>query len=394
MQWVRRCDLRLWLLTLLAGLAACVTPDFSTADSEFPKSGFAFYSGSQDRAGDLYLGLTELEHPESGVRVVLIPMYHVAGAAYYATVQEELDRSDLVLIEGVGDDPSLAPSQLLLEVMFGNLRRIASFTELTRQHEALRLGRNWKPADLPLADWRAGMPWWSPAVQTLCLPLIVVAAESAALVSWFEQLVLAPFGSPTAVEAAWRHFVVSDANQPDDDGLDFLLPGIISERNARVLQVFEESLAQESVRRIAIPWGAAHMPGILRGLEQLGYTTRDHRWVRAISVASLLAGKEDAANESTDFLIPYLLHWRSHAAAWNLTLALGSLRIEAPPEGYQVELLWSLLAFLRGSDVAETSAFQLLPSLLGRPILFRWSTRGAASELRFLLFFEIGSLDD
>jgi len=376
-------------------LSACLAPERAEEELEKPDGGFEFYTGSKDKAGDFYLGLTELEHPASGVRVVLIPMYHVAEAGYYAAVQEELERSDLVLVEGVGGDPSLSPSQALLEIVFASQRRIASFSALTRQHEALRHGAHWKPADLPLADWRATMPWWSPAVQTLSLPLIVVVTEPAALISWTERLLLAPFGSigsGAAVETAWRHFLVNDPPETDDEALDFLLPGIISLRNEHLLAVFEDALSDPDVRRVAIPWGAAHMPGILDGLEASGFAIRDHRWIRAISVAGLLSGETDTAFESTDFLIPYLIHWRSLEDAWNLSLALGALQFEAPPRGYQVDLLWSLLASLAGNPVAETASFQLLPSLFGRPLLFRWKSRGESSQVQFLLFFEFGTL--
>ncbi len=372
--------------------AACVAPDVRRDfEEDLPESGFQFYSGSSSVAGDFYVGVTEYGD-EQGRSVVLIPMIHVADAGFYDAVSEELDRADVVLAEGVRGTPSLGPQLFLMSYVFGNMRRLASFAQLTAQSEALSFGANVKNADLSIEEWQAGSPWWTPLVQVGFTPFLVVVMESAALTTWISQGLYGVAFAGEQIDGSWRHFLVEDSSDDEDDGLELLLPGIIHRRNAAVLDTLDH--LEPSMERVAIPWGANHMPGIADGLVERGFAPISHRWIRAVSVRTFLQEwPEGSANEASDFYVPYLLHWRHHEHSWYASLLLRSILLESPPDSFRLELLWELLASVSVDGETKSGRFQLLPTLFGRPLLFERAYARGDARWRFLLFFELGSLE-
>ena len=92
---------KLLLLILLCMLSACAAPDVGP-EQRLPESGYVFYTGTDDLAGDLYIGITDLEHADSGKLVVLVPMVHTGDADFFRLVQEELDRADVVAFAEAG----------------------------------------------------------------------------------------------------------------------------------------------------------------------------------------------------------------------------------------------------------------------------------------------------
>lgn len=377
---------------LLACVAtACRAPSTVLDPSALPERGFEYYSGSDGVAGDLWLGFTTFTHAESGRTCVLLPVYHVAEARFYEEVQREMDAADVVLTEGVGGAPSLSPALFLTSYAFANYRRVASLAGLTHQGEAIAWRPNQRNADLRMAEFQASWPWSTPIGQALALPVVAVAWDTAIVLSWFERGGQALLGRGDVFRAAWRHWMVSDADDETDSSI--LLPGVIETRNERLLERLDEVAADEMVRRVAVPWGAAHFPSLKPELEDRGWTESDHRWVRAVSVRELLEDGDDDAerpDEAFDLFVPYLGQVRSHGAAWNLSLLLHAVSFDRRAGGEsRLELLWELLLSLRRNAAAGEFELQLLPSLLGRPLLFEYRGRRDDGRLRFLWFFEV-----
>ena len=382
--------IRLPLLALAAAAAGCSSLDTDDAPTPLPERGYEVYTGDSDDAGDMYLGFTTYRHEPTGKTCVLLPVYHVATAAFYEAVQREMDRADVVLTEGVGGAPSLSPGLALTTYLFANYSRLASFGGLTMQSEAIVARPNQRNADLRLEEFQAGWPWHTPIVQGLVLPFLVVVMEPLVLGSWLERGLVAPFGGGDAFAASWRHFLVEDAN--DDDGpSDVLLPGVVDVRNERLLEEIDRAVADDEVAHIAVPWGAAHFPPMRDDLEERGWTEVGHEWVRAIPVRALLEGELTRDDESFDLMIPWALHVRGRSGeSWSVSAALNSILVERrPTSDVHVGLLWELLLSLRSNPDGDHFELQLLPSLFGRPLLFQYVGDADDSRLRFLWFFEV-----
>lgn len=376
-------------LAALLAVTSCAKPSLDRTPSEPPEQGFEFYTGGDDDAGDLLLGFTTYTHAETGRTCILLPVYHVAEAGFFAEVQREMDAADVVLTEGVAGAPSLSPALPFTAYVFANYRRLASFTGLAHQGEVITWRPNQRNADLRLAEFQASWPWTTPIGQAVALPAIALVWEPTVLLSWLERAGRTLVGSRAAFRAGWRHWLVSDANERDDeDGV--LVPGVISTRNVRLLEVLDEVAADDAVRRIAIPWGAAHFPPLRDDLEARGWAESEHRWVRAIAVRELLGEPGSDETAGFDLFLPWVMQVRALAPSWNLSLLFHSIAIERrPDEVTSVELLWELLLSLRRNPPGGELDLQVLPSLFGRPLLFEYVGTPDDSRLRFLWFFEV-----
>lgn len=379
------------LLALFA--PGCFSPDVTDAELvPLPEQGFLFYTGTGDEAGDLYSGFTELTHVESGKVCVLVPMIHLAEAAFYGEVQQEIDRADVVLVEGVRGTPSLAPLLGLSKYILSNYPRFSSHLGLTQQGEAVEWRDNWKNADVQWSEWQSEMPWWSPLSQTLMAPFMVLFYEPGNLAMWLGSSLRGLIGDGDSFHAGARHALARLLTEEDEDELEVLLPGVIEYRNQRLLERFDQEVERDGVRRVAMPWGAAHFDGFLDAMRERGYEPTGHRWVPAITVRSLLKG--EAGPEAFDLMIPYLVHWRDHRTSWSLDLLFRSIAVESRAgDSSSFELLWELLFAMNSNGGSDTFDLQLLPSLFGRPILFEYDRIGEQTRYRFLWLFEIGELD-
>ena len=142
---------KLLIFILLCTLSACAAPDLGP-EQMLPESGYLFHTGKDDLAGDLYIGITDLEHADSGKVVVLVPMVHTGDADFFRRVQEELDRADVVLMEGVWGAPSLSPTLFFINYLLSSQRRLAYHMNHVWEGEGLVYRPNWRWADLSLGQ--------------------------------------------------------------------------------------------------------------------------------------------------------------------------------------------------------------------------------------------------
>jgi hypothetical protein len=369
----------------------CSTPGLGLEKSPVG-TGFYFYTGDEDTAGELYLGMHEMRHLETGKTVLLIPMIHGADPAFYRTVQEKIDGADRVLTEGVWGVGSLSPTFFVIYYLNHNSRRNLSYMGLTYQNEGLNSRPNWQNADLSKADFQMSTPWWTPFAHAVMLPLWLVVLEPMNVGNWFNDMAHGAVGEGDTLEARKRHsLILKLQEETGEDVIDnFVLPGAITVRNAKVLAEFDRLAARPEIERIAIPWGSAHMKGLEYALVRKGYSLSRHEWLPAISVRNLLTGEGDGGETPSNFKIPYLVHWRSYQDDWSLATLFSLIDLGGGEEKFQFSLAWDLLFHL--TSVGDEEEIQLLPSLFGRPLLFEWARRGEDTRFRFLLIFELGSL--
>ncbi len=328
-----------------------------------------------------------------------MPTIHVADAQFFRQVQEEIDRADLVLTEGVGDSSALAPTRLLVAYLFANYARWALHGDLAVQHEVLRYGENAASGDLTRAEFAAQMPWYAPLVHVLVAPVIVAGSEVHNAVAFALGTLSVPLGGRTGFEAGYRQLVypplAGEGTEPSAEVAELLLPGVVEARNARLLEVLDEALAERARCRICVPWGVAHMPGLAAALEERGFQPAAHRWLCAVRVRTHGdLDADEAPVRATDFYIPYLIQWRSLDGVRSLGLACESIHYERSDAGSaSCSLLWNILFSWARNDRAERVRWQLLFSLFERPLLIGYERRGSDKHVRFLLLGRVSWTD-
>ncbi len=366
---------------------------------------YDFFTGDESVAGDYFVRVERWRHPESLRQVTLLPMVHLADAAFFAAVEERLRDADVVLTEGVGGAPALSPATFLLAYVFGNYSRACWLGDLSLQSDALDEGPRARGGDLDAAAFSDAMGCGAPLLQAVALPLLMVLVEPLHLGRWLCTASAGLRDGATADAASFRQWLVSDLAATDGDELesDGLLPGIIETRNRHLLEQLDLAFAPPAVDHVALPWGASHMPGLAVGLAERGFEPIAAEWVRAIAVRALL--DDDAADSAsasgadrTHVYLPYLFDWRSDRRGGGLSLLCDALAVrktaarDAADRGpCSVELLWGLLATCEVGREQGQSSFSLLPQLFARPLLFEWRRRGESHRVRFLWFFEIGA---
>jgi tetratricopeptide (TPR) repeat protein len=218
-----------------------------------------------------------LQHRDTPLEFVLYPMIHVGSASFYAQVQDRLRSADLVVAEGV--TPGERRGSLLLRT-------------LTLSYEVLRFNRRAGLVEQDLDYDSLGIPVINPDVNAdaflrawrrigfvyrlalwCVLPFIVLA-----------QLV---WGS----QRIWTKAVeVSDLPSDEEEDLAEVSPemeeAFLGERDRRLLAALlrlHEERGTEALK-VAVVYGAGHVPAIVHGLREHGYRARLGDWLTVVDL--------------------------------------------------------------------------------------------------------------
>lgn len=380
----------------LASLA-CTAPDPIVTDAVPPtdaKVRSGFYTGLEQNVGDLLTPHIEMRHKDTGREVTLLGMVHYADGEFYDKVNALCDESDVVVIEGVRGSPSLGPFLFVSTYVFAIQRRLGYLGDFVAQSEGFRRTAKWKNGDVDLAEWQNDMPWYTPLAQTVVGPLMVVVLEPLTILGWvYDTLGEATFTSRNAelrVRAYWARILTNDEDEDDDGGL---IPGIIGQRNEHLLAELDRIFQDEKIRHAVLPWGAAHLPGLVEGLKKRGYEVTKTEWMRCWSIKSAL--KDDTLADPATFYIPWVVSWRNHLDTSTLALAFESISWQSRASGaWRFELLWDLLWSQSGDSFDDSSSFRLGPKLFGVPLLLERDRVGENARWRFLLLGRVGDLGE
>lgn len=374
---------------VLAATVSCTAPDPIERDHEPPQSltYSTFYTGDDDGAGDLLAPIVTMNHDDGRV-VTLIGMVHLADAAFYDAVNVECAKADRVLTEGVGGSPSLGIFMLTTNTVFTMQRRFSHYMGFPAQGDAFEDGPNHENGDAKLADWQAWQPWWTPITQTILTPFLVVIFEAANLEFWAGDLLTHLTFTNRAYELRVRQLYGSLLAEPDDDRDDnVLLPGILDHRNDVLLERVDEEFEDENVKTIALPWGAAHLRGLVSGLTTRGFRQTELRWQRAWSIKSA----EETWPKPTAFYVPWVVFYKSFREATTFAVALDAISWNSRATGaWRFELFWELLYTQGGNAAGDASDFRVGPLLFGRPILLERRAKQGDATWRFLIFGSLG----
>jgi hypothetical protein len=180
-----------------------------------------------------------------GKKVELVPMAHVADAAFYRTISQSFPTNSVVLMEGVTDRHNLLTNGI-------SYKRMAHSLRLTEQKKEFKPQGKLVNADIDVDEFSTN------TINVLNLVLLFHAkgmnAETA--------MQLATYSPPPSIQQQ-------------------LLDDLIYKRNEHLLEKLQDELLESDV--IIIPWGAGHMPGIAQAIQKDGFHltgTEDYTIIR------------------------------------------------------------------------------------------------------------------
>lgn len=378
-----------FLLVSILLLASCSTelPDYHEA----PQDQYNYYSGGK-LYGNHYCKVQKFTQEETGKSITLIGMIHIADQSFYDQVDTELDKVDIVLEEGIHGLPSFGINKYFGLYTFDIIDRLTKVQGLVSQNRALKTRSNAKSADMSVKEFKAQGGISTPLFQLISLPIIAVFTEPSYLYYWSKNNLSAVLDTELLKdsEAQIRHHTLN-AMDTTQKPSKVLLPGIIDARNVFLIEKAMEYLKQDKVNSIAIPWGAAHMPGVEALLLEKGFTKSDEeKWLRSIAVEDYLQTEEQFTSIDSSG-IPYVMMVDSYKDFVSTSFLFSSIKTISTKNYERTTTLWGDL-----TDYIKTkkgSYFSLLPKIAGKPLLLDIFNGKEKTKVRFLWFFSIGSLD-
>ena len=249
-----------------------------------------------------------------GVQVDLVAAIHIADKAYYQTLNQRFRDYDAVLYEMIkikkprplpAEDGFRSPKnreksrsgqasknpRLVGQMLAAQMQKaMQSVLKLQSQVEEI----DYSPANFIHADMDAAV---FARLQNQRKENFLTLMLQSALQE--RRMQLSGQARPPSLAEIFRAFSGNDsahslkwlfARQLDqvelmlsgiDQGLDGKGSVIISERNQVALRVLDQQLRQTQKRRIAIFYGAAHMPDFEKHLRQRGFRKTKHQWISA-----------------------------------------------------------------------------------------------------------------
>lgn len=204
-----------------------------------------------------------------GPVVRVFPMLHVAAPEFYREVERRLRECDLLVVEGIDGDSAVGDALM------------ATYKVIPANDDSGLV-----EDDIPYGD--LGVPIVTPDVTAGEfdqgfgeLPL------KTRLLTW-AAIPVVTVGQFFAGRRAMLNLEVNDlptaAEELRGEDLDQFMDLLLGRRDDQVLTALAEIVrdrAEETID-VAVVYGAAHVPGILRGLYKLGYRVVSADWVMAV----------------------------------------------------------------------------------------------------------------
>jgi hypothetical protein len=186
---------------------------------------------------------------DDGKTIHLVPMSHIGDAGFYRQLMQSFPSNATVLMEGVSDEQNLLTNHVTYE-------RAATSLGLAEQQVEFKPAMVRKvPADIDVSEFTA---------NTIDLLNRVMRIHGKGMTPENVQLLL-QFQPPPGYEVE-------------------LFNDLLHKRNVHLLGEIEAWLPEVDV--LIIPWGAAHMPGIARGIQKSGFELDETREFTAIRFGS------------------------------------------------------------------------------------------------------------
>lgn len=319
-------------------------------------------------------------------------MIHTADQQFYRKVDLILDQHDIILEEGIHGLQSFGVHKYFSKYIFYTMKRFNYLQELSSQGHTLKARENTVLADMSSDDFASEGSLLTPIIQLVSLPVMIAMTEPFYIFERTQKGFVSIFSDSARrdMTASSRHLTLSNMDLADNTSEAFL-PGIITSRNALLIKKIEEQIDEPDINKIAIPWGATHMPSLEADLLKSGYSKdKGFRWLQTIGVKDFIENPTEYQQSSHFIGIPYLIE------------------VETTPKAQSSGILFSLISNTQSNDFARSSLiygellqhikikngsyFSFLPRIFGKPIIFDYLNKNDKSRLRFLWFFSLGEL--
>jgi hypothetical protein len=234
-----------------------------------------------------------------GPAVWLIGVAHLGSAEYYRAIQERLDRSNVVLYEGVGLDEAVKQGPIAGTRDAGVQAGLARALGLVFQLDAIDYRRphfvnsDVRPAELAGKVEERAKADQKAKSEDLVGPLMEALQGTGAIGTMMNNVIAVLGKSPemqemtkaVLVEALGNSGELLDLARTASPELRDLFDTLLTDRNAIVLADLRAQLAKRPpAETIAIFYGAAHMDEIAARLRtDLGYVPAKQEWLPAFT---------------------------------------------------------------------------------------------------------------
>lgn len=229
---------------------------------------------------------------KSGETVDLVAAVHMAEPAYYARLDKEFKGYDAVLYELVAPDQAVpVPNEEADNPLSAFQLALTDLLGLTFQLNEVDYGaRNFVHADLTPEELNASMTRRGESVQSMMLQMIKAGLANPALINPRDEIALnlalpsiMAKGPSPAQRALLRRVLAQSFREVEKVTQGLTGPKgstLISVRNQRALEVLKK-VVRKGRKRIAIFYGAAHMPDFEKRMLKQGYTKQETRYLKA-----------------------------------------------------------------------------------------------------------------
>ena len=285
-------DIRFCLSLLLCFLALPVLAQQGRSGevTEFLR----FLEGDGEFDGALQTSVTTYVNAR-GVEVDLVATVHIAERSYYDKLNAYFTSRDAVLYELVADEnvrpngQGVGRGSGFIGFLQSSLTRLLG---LSYQLDVVNYARphffhaDLEPQELDAVMEAKGETLFSSIVSLILTEIEHQEQNPAASGDPLEEMTFAElmqlFSLPNRQQAfkylLGKSLAASDSNLASVTGRGIT---ILDDRNQAALEVLEAGLKNPSIASFSIFYGAAHMPGIEQGLEQLGFTRTAQSWLTA-----------------------------------------------------------------------------------------------------------------
>jgi len=184
-----------------------------------------------------------------GKTIQLFPMSHIGEPEFYRKLSESFPTNSLILMEGVSDDRDLLTNKI-------SYKRMATSLGLAEQQKEFKPNRGEVvPADVDVEQF---------GTNTIDFLNLVMLIHSKGLNA--------------------KNVLMLTQYSPSPDFEEQLFDDLLRKRNRRLLDEIDSRLSQSDI--IIVPWGVAHMPGIAKEIQRLGFHLQETREYVAIRFRS------------------------------------------------------------------------------------------------------------
>ena len=368
------------ILILLCISCRSSNPIIALNTQEIPEHSYIYTFGTKNNAEALSCKLQHFIHPESGVEVSVLGMIHMAHLIFDKAHHMAL-RYDLTLSEGVHGSSSLSAHHFLVKYIGSYFSRINFGSRLVPQNHFLLDSGKEINADMSLKDFGNQGSFYTPVLQVLTLPLMIIGGEVSNLALYLKyQLSGAGISHSLQINELIRNRKLLFGHMRDINEKNFQSFLVIIKRNKHLLGILDEEIAKKS-KSFFIPWGAAHSPDIEKRLLARGFVKNaPPEWILSIDFNSI--------NEAhtKQYYLPLIYYFYTDLNTFDYSLILGIFKGFVITMIHHSSIFWNLL--YTSSKSSAQRSFTLLPKIFDRPVLFSYTSSYKKRKIRALFFFD------